>query len=99
MSVSDEMNAIEDTIEETLDVAQQRSAKQKAQSRLEVYRKALREVRRLTGNDPMHELGEWIRAEIRDDANPPSGRDVRQKGAEICRNEGEDISTGSWLGA
>lgn len=99
MSVSEEMNRIERTIEETLDVARRREAKQKANSRIEVYRKALKEVRQVAGNDAMRELGAWIRERIEASGDPPSGRDVRQKGAAICREHGEEISTGSWLGA
>lgn len=99
MPVDEEMNEIETTIEQTLDVARKRDAKKKAKSRLNVYRKALTEVQRIAGNGPMRELGAWIRKQIRETESPPSGRAVRQAGAEICRDNGEDVSTGSWLGA
>lgn len=99
MSVTKEMDAIEATIDETLDVGSKRTARKKAKSRLEVYEKALKEVQQVAGNDPMRELSGWIQSEIREDAEPPSGRRVRQEGADICRDHGETISTGSWLGA
>lgn len=99
MSVAEEMSEIEVTIEQTLDVARKRDAKKKAKSRLNVYRKALKEVQRIAGNGPMRELADWIRGEIRETESPPSGRAVRQAGAEICRDSGEEVSTGSWLGA
>ena len=66
---------------------------------MNVYRKALKEVQQIAGNDPMRELGGWIRDRIRTKEDLPSGRTVRKKGAEICRDRGKDISTGSWLGA
>lgn len=99
MAVREEMNGIERTIDETLDVARRREERQKAKSRIEVYRKALTEVRQVAGNDAMRELGAWIRERIEDRGEPPSGRDVRQRGAAICRDHGEEVSTGSWLGA
>ena len=99
MPVSEEMTEIEETLEETLDVARKRSAKKKAKSRLPVYRKALKEVQQLAGNAPMRELADWIRKQIREKENPPSSRAVRKQGATICRNHGREVSTGSWLGA
>lgn len=99
MPVKEEMSEIERTIDETLDVARKREATQKAKSRLKVYRKALKEVQQIAGNEPMRELAAWIRDRIKDRREPPSGRDVRQKGAAICREHGEEVSTGTWLGA
>lgn len=99
MTLDEEVSLIETTIRSTLDVAQRKDARDTAQSRLTVYEKALRAVRDLAGTEAMRDLGTWIRAEIRDDAVPPSGRAVRQRGAAICRAHGEAVSTGSWLGA
>ena len=80
MPVKEGMNAIEATIEETLDTARKRTAKEEAKSRSEVYRKVLEEVQRVAGNDPMRALADWIRRRIRERENSPSGRDVHQKG-------------------
>lgn len=99
MPVSEEMDRIEQTIDETFDVARKREAKQKAKSRTEVYRKALKEVRQVAGSDAMRELSAWVRERIEESGEAPSGRDVRQQGAAICREHGEEVSTGSWLGA
>lgn len=99
MSVEEEMTEIESTVEEVIDVARKRDADRKATSRMRVYRKALGEVQRVAGNGPMRTLGDWIRRRIRETETFPSGRAVRKKGAEICRNSGNEVSTGSWLGA
>lgn len=99
MSVDQEMRDIEATIERTLDVGRRRKAKQTAKSRIEVYRKALSEVQRIAGDGPMRELADWIREQIGDVGSPPSGRAVRKQGAALCRASGEEVSTGSWLGA
>lgn len=99
MSIKEEMAGIERTVDETFDVNRKRDAKRKAQSQKKVYRKALEEVQRIAGNDPMRELAEWIRERIREGDEPPSGRAVRKKGAAICRENGNEVSTGSWLGA
>ena len=99
MPVEAEMTEIESTIEETLDTARKREERKRKKSRMEVYRKALKEVQRIAGNDPMRGLAGWIRERIRTEGRLPSGRDVRKKGAEICRDNGKEVSTGSWLGA
>ena len=99
MPVKGEMAEIESTIEQTLDLNRKRDAKKKAKSRINVYRKALKEVQQIAGNDPMRELADWICDQIRTKETLPSGRTVRKKGAEICRDHGKEISTGSWLGA
>ena len=66
MPVKAEVKDIETTVSETLDIARQRDADKKAQSRLKVYRKALKEVQQTAGNDPMRTLADWIRTEIRE---------------------------------
>ena len=99
MPVEGEMAEIESTVEQTLDLNRKRDAEKKAKSRMKVYRKALKEVQQIAGNEPMRELADWIRERIRTKENLPSGRTVRKKGAEICREHGKEISTGSWLGA
>ena len=99
MAVTEEMGRIEATIEETFDRHQRTEARKTAKSRLNVYRKALKEVSNVAGTAAMHELGEWIRERIEDRKKAPSGRQVRQHGARICREHGHEISTGSWLGA
>lgn len=99
MPVKRELKAIDEAIDESLNVAQKHEEKQKARSRREVYQKALKEVQNVAGNTAMAELSGWIQARIREEQNPPSGRSVRKQGARICREHGEEISTGSWLGA
>lgn len=99
MSVTEELNRIEETLDATFDVARKRDEERRGHSRITVYRKALEAVERTAGTAPMRELGEWIRERVREDGEPPAGRDVRQKGADICREAGYEVSTGSWLGA
>ena len=99
MAITEEMGRIEATIEETFDRHQRKEARDTAKSRLNVYRKALKEVRDVAGTAAMHELGGWIREHVGDRKKAPSGRQVRQHGAQICREHGHEISTGSWLGA
>lgn len=99
MAIEEEMASIEATMDESLSEARRRDAERDAPSRPKLYRKALAEVQRIAGNAAMRDLAAWIREQLRDEGEPPSGRDVRQKGAEICRDRGEEVSTGSWLGA
>lgn len=99
MSVNEEMSEIEATIEERIDIARKRDADRKAKSRKKTYRKALQEVQRVAGDSQMRTLADWIREEIRETESFPSGRAVRKKGADICRQSGNEVSTGSWLGA
>ena len=99
MSVKEEMRGIEATIEESIDIARKRDAAKKAKSRTKTYEKALREVQRIAGDSQMRTLAGWIREEIRETESFPSGRAVRKKGADICRRSGNEVSTGSWLGA
>lgn len=99
MAISEEMAKIEETMDETLSVARRRDAERDAPSRSKLYRKALKEVQQVAGTAAMRDLAGWIRDQLRDEGDPPSGRNVRQKGAEICRDRGEEVSTGSWLGA
>lgn len=99
MAVAEEMREIERTIEQTFDRHQRKEARDTAESRMTVYRKALKEVRDVAGTAAMHQLGEWIRERVADRERAPGGREVRQQGARICREHGHEISTGSWLGA
>lgn len=99
MSVKRELKAIDEAIEESLNVARKHEEKRTAKSRREVYQKALKEVQDVAGDTAMAELSGWIQARIREDKSPPAGRSVRKQGARICREYGEEISTGSWLGA
>lgn len=93
------LRQIDEAVLETFDVATRERAKQKAGSRRNAYEKGLREVRDVAGTGAATELAAWIEEEIRTERRFPSARDVRQRGAEICRHEGHEVSTGSWLGA
>lgn len=90
---------IDETVEETFDLATRADAKRKEGSRRDAYEKGIRAVRDVAGNDAARELAAWIQDEIREHERFPSARDVRQQGAKICRDRGHEVSTGSWLGA
>jgi len=47
----------------------------------------------------MEALKRWIIQSIRENDRFPSGRETRKKGAQICRDSGHGIPTGSFLGA
>lgn len=99
MVVDDSLQEIDDVVEDVFDLRTRHQAKQKAGSRRNVYEKSIREVRNVAGNEEATVLAEWIKDRIRTKETFPSGRDVRQRGAEICRENGHEVSTGSWLGA
>lgn len=93
------LDDIDETTREVFDVASRRQARKKEGSRRDAYEKGLREVRRIAGNEQARELAERIRTDIRTNERFPSARRVRNWGAEICRESGHEVSTGSWLGA
>lgn len=90
---------IDETVMDTFDLRTRSRAKEKEGSRRKAYRKGIREVRDVAGNDEARELAARIQTDIRENERFPSGRTVRQWGAEICRESGHEVSTGSWLGA
>lgn len=90
---------IDETIQDVFDLGTRRKAREKAASRRKAYRKGIEEVRDIAGEEQARALAEWIQTEIRSDEQFPSARNVRQRGAELCRERGESVSTGSWLGA
>jgi len=93
------LGEIESAIEETFDPHKRHQEKTRAESRRTVYKKALKEAETVGGSEQMHALGVWIQNQIRDHQRLPSGREVRKRGAEMCRSNGHRVSTGSWLGA
>lgn len=98
-STEDLLGDIDDTTREVFDVANRRQARKKEGSRRNAYEKGIREVRRIAGDAQARELAERIQADIRTNERFPSARRVRRWGAEICRESGHEVSTGSWLGA
>lgn len=97
--VRDRVREIDAVVQEVFDVASRRQSEEKAGSRRKAYSKGIEEVRDIAGKPQAEELAEWIEREIRTRERFPSAREVRQQGAEICRESGHEISTGSWLGA
>ena len=95
----DLLEEVDDTTRDVFDVASRRRAREKEGSRRDAYGEGIREVRRIAGNEAVRELAERIRADVRTDERSPSARRVRQWGAEICRESGHEVSTGSRLGA
>lgn len=93
------LQSIDDATREAFDVGSRRQARQKEGSRRDAYERGLREVRRIAGNSQARDLAERIRDDIRTNERLPSARRVRKWGAEICRESGHEVSTGSWLGA
>ena len=97
--VNDRVREIDAVVQDVFDVDSRRQAKEKAGSRRKAYEKGIREVRDIAGKPQAERLAEWIEDEIRSRERFPSARDVRKRGAEICRESGHSVSTGSWLGA
>ena len=93
------LEEIDQVTRDAFDLASRRAAKRKEGSRRRAYEKGIREVRQIAGNDAARELAAWICEEIRTERQLPSARQVRKRGARICRDRGHEISTGSWLGA
>jgi len=94
---SPSLSSIDAAKDESLTESDKRDAQY--DRRRQGYKKALREVSGSAGNDGARELADWIEATIREEKQLPRVREVRQKGADVCRDRGEEVSTGSWLGA
>ncbi len=93
------LTEIDETTQEVFDLGTIRAAKRKEGSRRKAYEKGIKEVNAIAGRDAARELTDWIIQEIADKQTLPTARRVRKRGARICRDHGEEISTGSWLGA
>ena len=98
MSVTQSMKHIDRTVEKVLGTRERYEAKQKGRSRRRVYEKSIEEVRDVAGTTEAKQLAQWIENRVRDEKELPSGRQVRRKGAEICRDAGHPISANDWLG-
>lgn len=90
---------IDKTTQETFDLATIAEAKRREGSRRNSYEKALKEVKDIAGGPAARALADWMQEQIRSEERFPDARDVRQRGARLCRENGHSISTGSWLGA
>ena len=90
---------IDETVQDVFDLGTRREAQRREGSRRTVYEKALRETSGIAGDAAATALAQWIQAQIRERERFPSGRSVRKRGARICRENGHEVSTGSWLGA
>lgn len=99
MTVREALQAIDETVKDVFDLGTRRQAKQKEGSRRNVYEKSLREVQQVAGDEEMKALKRWIIQSIRENERFPSGRETRKRGAQICRDSGHSIPTGSFLGA
>ncbi|MFC6940692.1 hypothetical protein ACFQE8_12070 [Salinirubellus sp. GCM10025818] len=99
MTVREALQAIDESVKDAFDLGTRRQAKQKEGSRRNVYEKSLREVQQVAGDEEMEALKRWIIQSIREDERFPSGRETRKRGAQICRDSGHNIPTGSFLGA
>ena len=93
------LDEIDQTTQEVFDLATRADAKRREGSRRNSYQKALKEVNNIAGQSAARALADWIQAEIRQNERFPNARDVRQRGAQLCRENGHEVSTGSWLGA
>lgn len=97
--VIERVREIDEVVRDVFDVASREQAKEKAGSRRKAYRKGIEEVKDVAGKREAEALAEWIESEIRSRERFPSAREVRKEGADICRQSGYEVSTGSWLGA
>lgn len=97
MTVGHELGEIQRTMEEVLNPKNEQEEKRTGESRLNVYEKTLRKVERTAGRSVMRTLAAWNKAEIRDREAVPTGKEVREKGGEILRNQGYEIESDSWF--
>ena len=95
----DRVRKIDAVAQDVFDVASRQQAKEKAGSRRKAYKKGIEEVKDVAGKREAETLAEWIESEIRSRERFPTAREVRKQGADICRQSGYEVSTGSWLGA
>lgn len=98
-NVDEWLREIDETAVSVFDLAAREKVREKAGSQRKAYEKGLREVRQRAGDDAARELADWIQSEMREKERYPSARNVRQRGAKICRDRGHEISTNDWLGA
>ncbi|WP_158057310.1 hypothetical protein [Halorussus halophilus] len=98
MGVQGALRRIDDAVEESLDARERYEERQTGKSRRTVYEKSIREVQRIAGETAGQQLGTWIASRIREDGRLPSGKATRKRGADICRENGHEVSSGSWLG-
>ena len=93
------LGQIDETVQDVFDLGTRREAQRREGSRRNVYEKALKETADIAGDPAATALAQWIQDEIEQRETFPSGRTVRKRGAEVCRENGHQVSTGSWLGA
>ncbi len=93
------MRDIDRAVKDALGSHEQYESKKEGRSQRRAYQKSIEEVREVAGKTEAQRLATWIETTIRDDKKLPSSRKVRKKGAEICRDVGEPVSTNDWLGS
>ncbi len=93
------MRDIDRAVEDALETREQYEVKREGRSQRRAYEKSIESVREVAGQAASERLATWIETTIRDEKKLPSSRRVRKKGAEICRDAGESVSTNDWLGA
>lgn len=99
MTVKEALREIDEAVRDVFDLGTRRQAKQKEGSRRTVYEKSLREVKEVASEEEMEALKQWVIQSIRKDERFPSGRETRKRGAQLCRDSGHSVPTGSFLGA
>jgi hypothetical protein len=93
------MEDIDRAVEGSLGGHERYEAAKDGRSRRRSYEKSIEVVREAAGRAEAGRLAEWIEERIRAEDSLPSGREVRKKGAEICREAGHSVSTNDWLGS
>jgi len=87
---------MEDTdraVEESLGGHERSEAVKDGRSRRRSYETSIETVREAAGRAEAGRLAEWIEERVRAEDSLPPGREVRKKGAEICREAGHSVST------
>lgn len=87
------MNWIEQAVDEHDQIDDMRTFA----SRKEAYRKSLRAVAEIASVDEVSELGDELREYITERGRCPAAKRARRAGARICRQNGYDVSMGSYL--
>ena len=91
MSTNDAILAIDRAVEQSLGDREVYES-ERDEGHREVYERAIERVSEVGGKNEAERLSTWIETQIRDERRLPDGEEVREKGAEICNENGGSIS-------
>lgn len=91
MSADESILAIDRAVEESLGDREVYESEQD-EGRRERYQRTIEKVSEVAGKDEAEQLTTWLENEIRDERRLPDDEEVRQKGADICSENGGSVS-------